>query len=241
MLFETGQQGSLLGNTDYDGQLPTIHFQAPGCGLWFASLAGMKKQLLLLTGILWSAASLKAQSDEAVVKKDAVSIHTVERGSMSIFSSARGALTSLQPRRAVLTFDNNGGRCDSGRSARLVIADNPKPFAGKVVGNTDAGNCEVEFADALPEGAVIGSSVGALIVTNELKDVVFFGRPAVSRPNTTATIFVLEGASRARRATVRYGAMSGPLIQVLDGLAPGDKVIVTDMSKWADFPVVRLE
>jgi hypothetical protein len=118
MLFETGQQGSLLGNADYDGQLLAIHFQAPGCGLWFASLAGMKKQLWLLTGILWLAASLKAQKDESVVKKNTVSIRTVERGSMSTFSSARGTLTSQQPRRAVLTFDNNGGRCDSGRSAR---------------------------------------------------------------------------------------------------------------------------
>ena len=54
-------------------------------------------------------------------------------------------------------------------------------------------------------------------------------------------IFVFDGNSRARRATVRYGAMSGPLIQVLDGLALGDKVIVIDMSKWADLPAVRRE
>ena len=78
-------------------------------------------------------------------------------------------------------------------------------------------------------------------MTDELKDVIFFGRPATSRPNSTDILFVLEGASRARRVPVRYGAMSGPLIQVLEGLAPGDKVIVTDMSKWADLPSVRLE
>ena len=172
---------------------------------------------------------------------DTVSIHTVERGSMSIFSSASGTLTSLQPRRAVLTLDNNAGTCDSGRAARLVIGDNPRSMAGRVVGRTDAGKREVEFADPLPDGAVIGRRVGGLIVSDEMKDVVFFGRPAASRPNSTATIFVLEGTSRARRATVRYGAMYGPLIQVLDGLAPGDKVIVTDMSKWADLPSVRLE
>ena len=91
------------------------------------------------------------------------------------------------------------------------------------------------------EGAVIGGRTRGLIVTDEMNDAVFFGRPAGSRPNSTATIFVLEGESRARRATVRYGVMSGSLIQVLDGLTPGDKVIVTDMSKWADFPSVRLE
>jgi hypothetical protein len=201
----------------------------------------MEKKLSFLASILCSIASLKAQSNEAVVKTETVSIHTVERGSMSIFSSASGSLTSLRPPRVVLSFDKNGGKCDSGRDARLVIGDNPRPIAGKVVASTDAGNCEVEFAGALPDGTVIGSKVGGLIVTDELKDVVFFGRPADSRPNSTAIIFVIEGASRARRTTVRYGAMSGPLIQVLEGLVPGDKVIVTDMSKFADRPTVRLE
>jgi len=105
----------------------------------------------------------------------------------------------------------------------------------------DAGNCEVEFANTLPQGAVTGVKVGGLIAADEMKDVVFFGRPAGSRPNSTATIFVLEGNSHARRVTVQYGAISGPLIQVLHGLAPGDKVIVTDMSKWADIARVRLE
>src|SRR3954471_16853645 len=114
----------------------------------------------------------------------------------------------------------------------------PRSLVGKVVRRTGDGNCEVEFADALPQGAVTGGKVRGLIVTDEMKDVVFLGRPADSRPNTTAIIFVLEDTSHARRVTVQYGAMSGPMIQVLHGLAPGDKVIVTDMSKWADSPRV---
>jgi hypothetical protein len=201
----------------------------------------MKTRLAILITILCPVACARAQSDEAVVKKDTVSIHTVERGSMSIFSMASGTLTSLQPRRAVLSFADEKEKCDSGRSARLLVGDNSKVFGGKVVGRADAGNCEVEIVDALPNDAVVGRRVGALIVTDEMKDVVFFGRPAGSRANSVDTIFVLEGASRARRTRVRYGAMSGPLIQVLDGLAPGDKVIVTDMSKWAELPSVRLE
>ena len=225
--------------------------QQPSTGRFFSSsptrqagcsrLTGMKMTPLLLVCILCSVPSLSAQSDEAVVKMDMVSIHTVERGSMSIFASANGTLASVQPQRAVLTFDSNGGKCDPGHAARLVIGDNPRSIDGKVVGRTEGGGCEVELAAALPDGASIGSRVGGLIVSDELKDVVFFGRPATARPNSTDIIFVLEGASRAHRATVRYGAMSGPLIQVLEGLAPGDKVIVTDMSKWADFPSVRLE
>src|ERR1051326_81790 len=201
----------------------------------------MNNYLLIVAGILCSVTELKAQGGDAVVKRNEVSVHTVERGSMPIFASASGTLTSLQSRRAVLTFDNDQGKCEAGRSARLVVAESPRPLAGKVVRRADAGNCEVEFDDGLPQGAVIGAKVGGLIVTDEMKDVVFFGRPAGSRSNSTATIFVLEDPSHARRVTVQYGAMSGPLIQVLNGLAPGAKVIVTDMSKWADLPTVRLE
>jgi len=205
------------------------------------SIGVMNRYLLILAGILCAVTELRAQGPDAFVKRDEVSIHTIERGSMPIFASANGTVTSLQTRRAVLSFDNNQGKCEAGRDARLVVGENPRPLAAKVVRRTDDGKCEVEFADALPQGAVTGGKVGGLIVTDEMKDVVFLGRPADSRANSTATIFALEGNSHARRVTVQYGAMSGPLIQVLHGLAPGDKVIVTDMSKWADMPRVQLK
>jgi hypothetical protein len=201
----------------------------------------MNKGLLILAGMFCSVAELGAQGADAGVKRDELSIHTVERGSMPILATASGKLTSLQPGRAVLTFDNGQEKCEAGHGARLVVGENPRSLAGKVIRTTGGAGCEVEFADALPRGAVTGDKVAGLIVTHELKDVVFFGRPAGSRPNSTDIIFVLDDASHARRVTVQYGAMSGALIQVLHGLAPGDKVIVTGMSKWADSPRIRIE
>ncbi len=200
----------------------------------------VKRKLLLLAS-LGAFVLSGAQSGDDVVRKDTISVHTIERGAMPIFASATGKLISQQPARAVLAFDKTDGKCEDGRPARVVVGENPRAVSGKVIGGRAAGYCEVELLDPLPEGAVIGVKVGALIVSRELKDVVFFGRPAGSRPNSTATIFVVEDASHARRATVRYGEMSGPLIQVLDGLMPGDKVIVTDMSQWAHLSRVRLE
>lgn len=210
-------------------------------GRVLCSASAMNRNALLFAGTLCAVTALSAQNPDAVVKKGELSIHVVERGSMPTVASANGTLTSLRPRRAVLNFDSEKAKCEAGRGARLVVAANPRPVVGKVVGQTDAGGCEVEFVDDLPQGAVTGAKVGGLIVTDEMKDVVFFGRPAGSRPDSTATIFLLEGTSFARRVSVQYGAMSGPLIQVLHGLAPGDKVIVTDMSKFADSPRVRLE
>jgi hypothetical protein len=185
---------------------------------------------------------LMGQDREPVVSKDSVSVHKVERGDMPLKERAAGSITSLNPPRAVLKLaGDNGGRCELGQQASAQI-DPPKVLLGKVVGIAAAGECEVEFAGELPSGITVGRTLGGLIGTGVLRDVVFLGRPADARPNTTAPIFVLEpGTSFARRASVRYGKISGPLIQVLDGILPGDLVIVTDMSKWAEYPRVRLE
>ncbi|MBL8232880.1 MAG: hypothetical protein JNL98_30555 [Bryobacterales bacterium] len=198
-------------------------------------------QTKLLLASFTAAFCAFAQVGEEVVKKDSISVHTVERGSMPIFAFATGKLTSLQPARAILHFDGNDGVCEQGRNARLVLGDSPRALAGKVTKPIGPGNCEVEIIDKLPGTAEGGTKAEGLIESRQLKDVVFFGRPASSKENSTAAIFVLDGPSAARRVTVRYGAMSGPLIQVLNGLVPGDKVIVTDMSKWAHLPRVRLE
>ena len=62
------------------------------------------------------------------------------------------------------------------------------------------------------------------------KTLVYFERPASARPNSTSTIFVLEPDSQhAKRVSVTYGRMSGSQLEILSGLAPGDRVIVTDL------------
>ena len=189
---------------------------------------------------------LACQDREPVVSKDALSVHTVERGAMPLFAQAGGSLTSLQPPRAVVAFQEAAAaQCDPGRSARVQIQSGGA-VPGKVIRALRQGSaparCEIELTDPLPAGTAAGATVGALVEVGELKDVVFFARPAPSAAHTVATLFVLEpGSSHARRVTVHYGAISGPLIQVLDGLAPGDRVIVTDMSKWAKYPRVRLQ
>lgn len=198
----------------------------------------MNRTLFLLSLAAASHASAQVAAD--AVKKDSLSVHTVERGPMSIFAPASGKLVSAQPARAILHFDGDERNCEEGRSARLVVADNSRPLAGRVVRRMDTGDCEVEFLDKLPEAAVVGTKVGGLIVSREMRDVVFFGRPADSKANSTSIVFVLDGSSSARRVTVRYGVISGPLIQVLDGLAPGDKVIVTDMSRYSHLDRVQL-
>jgi HlyD family secretion protein len=199
----------------------------------------MKPATLILFG-----AAFLLPAQEAVVPRDSLSIHLVQRGNMPLLESAEGSVTSLQPPRVVVNFPSTvAGRCEAGRSARVVV-EAPTAIPGRVLQHSvegPAGGCEVELLGPIPAGIGIGKSVGSLVEVADLKDVVFFGRPAGSTAGSTAIIFVLEpGTSFARRATVRYGKLSGPLIQVIDGLEAGDRVIVTDMSKWAAFPRVAL-
>ena len=181
-----------------------------------------------------------------MVSKETLSVHTVERGDMPLFEGASGLLTSLQPPRAVVTLSSDHAkRCQAGGTARVQI-DTPRPLAGKILKRlergAEAGDCEIELSDPIPSGTAVGAKVRALVQVGELKNVVFFGRPADSSANSEAMVFVVEpGSSFARRVSVRYGAISGPLIQVIEGLAAGDHVIVTNMSKWVQYPRVRMQ
>jgi HlyD family secretion protein len=76
----------------------------------------------------------------------------------------------------------------------------------------------------------------------ELNDIALFDRPADAKPNTESVIFLIEpGDEYAKRVTVRYGRQSGAQMEIINGLVPGDRVIVTDMSAWAGYPRVRLK
>src|ERR1044072_4315971 len=102
-------------------------------GLFLASFAG--------------AFCAAAQVGEDVVRKDRVSVHTVERGSMPVFASVTGRLTSQQPARSILHSNGKEGNCEQGRSARLVLGDSPRPLNGRVTKPSGTAACEVEFLD----------------------------------------------------------------------------------------------
>ena len=53
-------------------------------------------------------------------------------------------------------------------------------------------------------------------------------------------VFVLNHDGVLIRRAVTYGRASGALIQVVSGLSPGDRVIVSDMGAWDQFDRLRL-
>jgi hypothetical protein len=51
---------------------------------------------------------------------------------------------------------------------------------------------------------------------------------------------LVEDGAYADRVTVEFGAASVTEMEVKAGLAPGDIVILSDMSQWDEFDRVRL-
>ena len=100
---------------------------------------------------------------------------------------------------------------------------------------------DVALDAELPAGAVPDLSVDGTIELERLDDVVYVGRPVQGQPNSQITLFKLEQDGReAIRVQVKLGRSSVNTIEIVEGLRPGDQVILSDMSAQDAFNRIRL-
>jgi HlyD family secretion protein len=101
---------------------------------------------------------------------------------------------------------------------------------------------DVGIDDPLPLGARPDLSVDGTIELENLKDVLYVGRPVHGQADSTIGLFKIDpDGSEAQRVNVKLGRASVNTIEVLDGLKVGDKVILSDMSAWDNFDRIRLK
>jgi len=101
---------------------------------------------------------------------------------------------------------------------------------------------DVTIDDPLPLGARPDLSVDGTITLENLKDVLYVGRPVHGQSDSTIGIFKLtDDSSEAVRVNVKLGRSSVNTIEIIDGLKVGDKVILSDMSAWDAFDRIRLK
>jgi HlyD family secretion protein len=101
---------------------------------------------------------------------------------------------------------------------------------------------EIALEGELPRGARPDLSVDGTIEIERLIDVLYVGRPAYGQAESTVGLFKLEPDGKtATRVNVRLGRASVNTIQVMQGLAVGDKVIISDMSAYDNTNKVRLK
>jgi HlyD family secretion protein len=101
---------------------------------------------------------------------------------------------------------------------------------------------DLSLVGELPRGARPDLGVDGTIEVERLDDVVFVGRPAFGQNGATIALFRLEpDGTHASRVKVRLGRASVSTIEVLEGLKPGDEVILSDTSRWDDVDRIRLD
>ena len=101
---------------------------------------------------------------------------------------------------------------------------------------------DIELTGELPPGARPDLSVEGRVDIEVLEDVVFVDRPASGAAWNTVELFRLEpGGEYASRVEVRLGRASVSAIEIVEGLAEGDQVVVSDMRRWDEHDRIRLK
>ena len=122
----------------------------------------------------------------------------------------------------------------NGIVAGKVIRIDPADIEGTV-------QVDVELTGKLPRGARPDLSVDGTIEIERLPNAIHTGRPAYGQPNSTITLFKLVEEGRyAVRVPVELGRTSVNAVEIVQGLVPGDQVILSDTSAWDDNDRIRL-
>jgi HlyD family secretion protein len=101
---------------------------------------------------------------------------------------------------------------------------------------------DVKLTDTLPKGARPELSVDGTINLDELKNVLYVGRPASGNERSTIAMFKVDPDGKgAARVQVQLGRSSVNAIEIINGLKEGDEVVLSDMSRFENADRVRFE
>ncbi len=100
---------------------------------------------------------------------------------------------------------------------------------------------DVVFPNGLPDGCRADQSVQGTIEFQRLENVLYVDRPAIAKENALSSVFKLTpDGNQAERVSVRYGKASVSLIEIVDGLKEGDRIILSDTTRWEDSDGLKL-
>jgi HlyD family secretion protein len=107
-----------------------------------------------------------------------------------------------------------------------VVRVDPAVEAGTVA-------VDVAMTGELPRGSRPDLSVDGTIEIERLEDVLYVGRPVYGQGNSIVGLFkITEAGAKAIRVQVKFGRTSVNTIEVIQGLAEGDEIILSDTHEW---------
>jgi HlyD family secretion protein len=100
---------------------------------------------------------------------------------------------------------------------------------------------DIRLTGELPKGARPALSVDGTIELERLENIIYVGRPASGQERSSVGLFKLaEDGVHAQRIPVQLGRSSVNTIEIVGGLQPGDRVILSDMSQWDSAERIKL-
>jgi hypothetical protein len=111
------------------------------------------------------------------------------------------------------------------------------------IGNPDRTRIPTVSTETLTFGEVRrGFEVAAAAARGHSPETLLVDRPAGAGEGTTSGVFVVadDGVTLVRMP-VRFGRASTSLIEIAGAVAPGDRIVVSDMRAWDAFDRVRLK
>lgn len=101
---------------------------------------------------------------------------------------------------------------------------------------------DVIFENGLPEGCRADQTVQGTIELERLVDVLYVDRPAIAKEDTLASVFKISSSGNlAERVSVKFGRSSVNLIEIVEGLSAGDRIILSDTTRWEDSDGIKLK
>ena len=112
----------------------------------------------------------------------------------------------------------------------------------EAISNPERTNLPTVSADTVTLSEVRrASEIGAVSELGDQRGTLLVERPVDAREGVTSSVFVVdEDDVLLRRVRVGYGRGSRSLIQVVSGVLPGDRIVVSDMQAWDAFDRLRL-
>jgi multidrug efflux pump subunit AcrA (membrane-fusion protein) len=189
-----------------------------------------------------------------IVDKTAVWVDTVKKGPMviavrgpgTVAAQTKGAKAPSNSTTVLLRIpeaqakDVRPGEAATIDTHNGVVPGHVVGIAPIVLGGVVT--AEVKLDGPAPNGTSPGQEVDGTIELAKLENITYVGRPVFGQPNTTVSLFKLDPDGKgASLVQVQLGRASVNSIEVLSGLQPADKAILSDMSAWDSFNRIRLE
>lgn len=186
--------------------------------------------------------------DEPTLDPTTVSVHTVLYGTMPFHTKGRGQIARIGPNskarvQVLLSFAQH---LKLGYAASVKIVGIGGALPARVTGIGEIGSdgsvpIELSFEQPLPHEVSPGDSADALIDYGKIENTLYMQRGAFDQENSEAPVFRVDPDHIATRVKVRFGTIASELIEIKSGLKEGDKVIVTDMSRWTQYERIRIQ